>query len=275
MTNSNDRAARFRALHTTGILLLPNCWDAASARVIEDAGAQAIATTSAGLAWSLGSPDGDALDRESAVAAIARIAAAVNVPVSADIESGFGATPAEVALTAAAVVEAGAVGVNIEDVAGDDAGALRETGDQCERLAAARAGAGDDLFINARIDVHLRGIGEPEGRFEETVARAEAYAGAGADGIFVPGVTDAETISRLSAAIRLPLNVLAGPGALPPSELARLGVARVSLGSSIASAAYGLARRAAVALFEDGDYSPSADGIDYGSMNGLLERRSD
>jgi 2-methylisocitrate lyase-like PEP mutase family enzyme len=245
---TNEKAARFRALHTTPALRLPNCWDAASAAVIAAAGAPAIATTSAGVAWSLGRPDGDALDRES----------------------GFGATPKDVAETLAAVVEAGAVGVNIEDTTSEAPGSLRPLADQAERLAAAREGAGADLFINARIDIYLAGIGEESDRFDATVARAEAYAKAGADGIFVPGVTDPATVAALVQAIRLPLNVLAGPGAPAPSELERLGVARISLGSGVASAAYELARRAAVGLFEEDSYDAIAGGIGYGTMNGLL-----
>jgi 2-methylisocitrate lyase-like PEP mutase family enzyme len=267
---TNDKATRFRALHTTPALRLPNCWDAASAAVIAAAGAPAIASTSAGVAWSLGRPDGDALDRESAVDAIARIVRAVDVPVTADIESGFGATPKDVAETLAAVVEAGAVGVNIEDTTSEVPDSLRPLADQVERLAAAREGAGPDLFINARIDIYLAGIGEEADRFDATVARAEAYAQAGADGIFVPGVTDPATIAALVEAVRLPLNVLAGPGAPAPSELERLGVARISLGSGVASAAYELARKAAVGLFEEDSYDAIAGGIGYGTMNGLL-----
>jgi len=267
---TNTLAARFRSLHTTPALRLANCWDAASAAVIAAAGAPAIATTSAGIAWSLGRPDGDALDRDAALDAIARIVRVVDVPVSADIESGFGATPKDVAETLAAVAEAGAVGVNIEDSNVETPGSLREIADQAERLAAAREGAGPDLFINARIDMYLAGIGEESERFDATVARAEAYAQAGADGIFVPGVTDPTVIAALVQAIRLPLNVLAGPGAPAPSELERLGVARISLGEGLASAAYEVARKATVGFLEAGSYDAIAGGIGYGPMNELL-----
>lgn len=267
---TNDKAARFRSLHTAPALRLPNCWDAASAAIIAAAGAPAVATTSAGVAWSLGRPDGDALDRESAIDAIARIVRVVDVPVTADIESGFGVSAKDVAETLAAVVEAGAIGVNIEDTTAEAPGSLRAVADQTERLAAAREGAGAGLFINARIDMYLAGIGEEADRFEATVARAEAYARAGADGIFVPGVTDAATIAALVEAIRLPLNVMAGPGALAPSELERLGVARISLGPGLASAAYELARKAAVGFLEADAYDAMAGGIGYGTMNDLL-----
>ncbi|GAA2139121.1 isocitrate lyase/PEP mutase family protein [Glycomyces algeriensis] len=267
---TNQTAARFRALHTTPALRLPNCWDAASAAVIAAAGAPAIATTSAGIAWSLGRPDGDALDRDAAIEAIARIVRVVDVPVTADIESGFGATPKDVAATLAAVTEAGAVGVNIEDTTAVTPGSLRDLADQVERLEAAREGAGPDLFINARIDMYLAGIGEESERLDATIARAQAYAEAGADGIFVPGVTDPATITALLQAIRLPLNVMAGPGALAPSELERLGVARISLGPGLATAAYELARKATVGFLEADSYDAIADGIAYGTLNELL-----
>ncbi|SDE33537.1 isocitrate lyase/PEP mutase family protein [Glycomyces harbinensis] len=269
---TNDKAARFRSLHTTPPLRLPNCWDAGSAAVIAAAGAEAIATTSAGIAWSLGRPDGDAIDRETALAAIERVVKAVDVPVTADIESGFGATPKDVAETLAAVAGTGAVGVNIEDSDVGTPGALRPIAEQAERYAAAREGAGADLFINARIDVYLMGIGEEAARLDAVVERAGAYAEAGVDGIFVPGVADAAVIAELVQAIRLPLNVLAGPGSPTPSELGRLGVARISLGSGVASAAYGVARRVTLALLEEDAYAPGEGGADYGTMQGLLLR---
>ncbi len=167
MTNQNplrDRALAFRALHVPGRpLVLPNAWDAASARIVEDTGAAAVATTSAGVAWALGVPDGDLLGRERAVAAVARIAGSVAVPVSADIESGFAEDPAGVADTVRAVLAAGAVGVNIEDALYGGEGVLRPVAEQAERIAAAREAAdaeGVPLFVNARIDTFLRGAGE-------------------------------------------------------------------------------------------------------------------
>ncbi|RRS00513.1 isocitrate lyase/PEP mutase family protein [Glycomyces terrestris] len=266
---TNELAQRFRSLHTTPPLLLPNCWDAGSAAVIAAAGAPAIATTSAGVAWSLGRPDGDALKRDEAVAVVERVVRAVDLPVTADVESGFGRTPKGVRKTLAAVAAAGAVGVNIEDTVAEEPGSLRPLTDQAERLAAAREGAGPDLFINARIDIYLAGIGEPETRLAAVIERAAAYAEAGADGIFVPGVTDPETITALVNAISLPLNILAGPGAPAPSALAKLGVARISLGSQVASAAYAAARRAALGLFDSDTYDTEG-GIDYGTMQSLL-----
>ncbi len=204
------------------------------------------------------------------MAAIARIVRAVDVPVSADIESAYGATAKEVAETLRAVADAGAAGVNIEDTVAETPDSLRPIAEQAERLAAAREGAGPALFINARIDLYLAGIGPEDTRFEAAVTRAAAYAEAGADGIFVPGLTDPDTIAALAEAIELPLNVMAGPGAPAPSVLERLGVARVSLGPGVAAVAYAAARKAALALFEADSYEAVEGGLDYGTMQGLL-----
>jgi 2-methylisocitrate lyase-like PEP mutase family enzyme len=268
MTNSPNHARLFRALHDgPAVLALPNAWDVASARLVEDAGAAAVATTSAGVAWSLGAPDGDRLDRDRAVDLVARVVSAVDIPVSADIEGGFADGAEGVAGTVRAVLAAGAVGVNLEDADHRGAGALLPVAEQAERIAAARAAAGGGLFLNARIDTYLRGAPDP---LRETLTRAAAYVAAGADGIFVPGVTDPETIAALVAGVPVPLNVLAGPGAPPVPELAKLGVARVSLGSSIAEAAYAVADRAARELLTTGTYAALAGALDYGRLNALL-----
>lgn len=259
-------AARFRSLHTAADpLVLVNAWDAASARVIAAAGARAVATTSAGVAWSLGVPDGDALTRDAMLAHLARVVAAVDVPVTADVESGFGVTPDEVAATLRGVVAAGAVGVNLEDTVRGDAPGLRPVAEQVARLAAARAAA-PDVYINARIDTYLHGDDDLDG----TVARAHAYLAAGASGIFVPGVVDAGTIAALAAAIPAPLNILVGPSAPSVADLAKLGVARVSLGSWVAEAAYTVARRAAEEAFSTGTYTSLEGADDYGVLNTLM-----
>ena len=275
MTNQNtlrDRALAFRALHVPGRpLILPNAWDAASARIVEDAGASAVATTSAGLAWALGVADGDRLDRERALEAVARITASVAVPVSADIESGFAKDPAGVADTVRAVLAAGAVGVNIEDALYGGEGVLRSIAEQAERIAAAREAAdaeGVPLFVNARIDTFLRGAGG----VDATLERAAAFRAAGADGIFVPGAVEPGTVKELADGIEAPLNVLVGPGAPPVAELAALGVARVSAGSSIAAAAYAVVRRAARELLDTGTYGAQTGGLGYGELNSLLAR---
>ncbi|MGI5346707.1 isocitrate lyase/PEP mutase family protein [Streptomyces sp. CA-250714] len=266
-----DPALAFRSRHVPGRpLVLPNAWDATSARIVEDAGAAAVATTSAGLAWALGAADGDRLDRDRALGAVARLAEAVRVPVTADIESGYARDSAGVGDTIRAVIAAGAVGVNIEDALyGSGEGPLRPVAEQAERLAAARQAAdaaGVSLFVNARIDTFLSGAGD----VDFTLERAAAFLAAGADGIFVPGVVDPVTVKALAEGIDAPLNVLAGPGAPPVAELAALGVARVSVGSGIAQAAHAVVRHAARELLGAGTYETLAGGLDYGELNTLL-----
>ena len=256
------RAALFAGLHTPGKpLLLPNAWDVASAVMIAAAGAKAIATTSAGVAWSLGVPDGGGLGADRAAAAVARIVTAVDVPVSADIEAGY----EDLAATVSAVLQAGAVGVNIEDT---QAGVLLSSAEQAERLRQARAaadGAGLRPWINARTDVFLTGSGQ----LGEALARSAAYAEAGADSLFVPGLVDPAGIAELAAG-PLPVAVMAWPGAPSAAELAAAGAARISLGSAIAQAAFGVAARAAAELLADGTYDSVADSVDYRTMNDAL-----
>ncbi|MET8542341.1 isocitrate lyase/phosphoenolpyruvate mutase family protein [Kitasatospora sp. NPDC004799] len=274
MTAQHDSARLFHALHDPAApLALANAWDAASARLVEAAGARAIATTSAGVSWALGAADGNRLDREQAIALIRRVVDAVSVPVTADIESGFGATPAEVADTVARVVAAGAVGVNIEDAHADGGSVLRPVTEQCARITAARAAAdeaGLRLYVNARVDTYLLGAGPEEARLQETLDRARAYLDAGASGVFVPGVTDTGVVAALTAGIPAPVNILAGPGAPSVAELSRLGVARVSLGSAVAEAAYATVRRVATELATTGTYTCLTDTVDYGEFNALL-----
>jgi len=271
MTIPNTQRAKASLLHTLHrrVLVLPNAWDAMSARLAEDAGATAVATTSAGVAWSLGVADGDRLDRESALDLVRRIAAAVDVPVTADIESGYADDPEGVAKTIEGVLAAGAVGVNIEDGGPES---LRPIEEQAERVAAARRAADAldvPLFVNARVDTYLRAAGDPAARLRGTLARASAYVAAGADGIFVPGVTDPETVTALVQGVTVPLNVMAGPGAPDVATLAGLGVARVSLGSAVAQAAYAVVRQAAREALTTGTYTALAGALDYGELNGL------
>jgi 2-methylisocitrate lyase-like PEP mutase family enzyme len=267
-----EQALAFRARHVPGRpIVLPNAWDTASARLVEQAGATAVATTSAGLAWALGAADGDRLSRDDALAAIARIASTVAVPVSADIETGYADDAAGVGDTIRAVLAAGAVGVNIEDgLYGGDA-PLRPAAEQAERIAAARQAAdaaGVPLFVNARVDTYLRGAGG----LSETLERAAAYLAAGADGVFVPGAVDPGTVKALAEGIDGPLNVLVGPGAPAVGELAALGVARVSAGSALAQAVHGLVHRAARELLDAGTYGELAGGSGYEELNALLGR---
>ena len=272
-----ERAARFRALHGgPEILLLCNVWDAASARVVEEAGFPAIATTSAGIAWSLGYADGEHAPFEEVVAAVRRIVRIAGVPVSADIETGFGESPEESAKSCLSILEAGAVGVNLEDgVDGRDG--LVEPALQSEKIRAAKeaaAGAGMDLFVNARTDGFLDQVGDPATRFEEAVRRCNAYRAAGADSLFVPGVSDEAVIGRLVREIDGPVNILAGPQSPPIATLARLGVARVSLGSGAARAGLGFLRRIARELAEQGTYSAIAsDAISSAEANALFSPR--
>ncbi|WOX23366.1 isocitrate lyase/phosphoenolpyruvate mutase family protein [Streptomyces solicathayae] len=266
-TAQPNKAHLFRSLHTPAApLLLANVWDVASARVVEAAGAPAIATTSAGVAWSLGAPDGDVLTRDRALDAIARIVASVAVPVTADIEGGYGKDADEVAETVAGVLAAGAAGINIED-------GTRPPEELAARLAAVRrtvGRAGTDLFVNARIDTYLFELGDPDTRLADTLARARRYVEAGADGIFVPGVTDAATIEALAGDISVPLNVMAGPGTPAVPELGALGVARVSLGAGVAQAAYAAARRTAQEFYRTGGYDSLSEGIAFPELNTLL-----
>ncbi|MGI5459678.1 isocitrate lyase/PEP mutase family protein [Streptomyces sp. CA-249302] len=273
MTSQRDRAEAFRSLHVPGTpLVLPNAWDTSSARIVEDAGAAAVATTSAGLSWALGAADGDRLDRATALDAVARIAAAVEVPVSADVETGYAEDAAGVGDTIRAVIAAGAVGVNIEDALYEaGTGPLRSVEEQAERIAAAREAAdaqGVPLFVNARIDTFLRGDGD----VDLTLERAAAFLAAGADGIFVPGAVEPGALKLLVDGIDGPFNAMAHPGAPTVAELAALGVARVSVGSGIAQAAHAVVRRAARELLGAGTYDTLADGLDYGELNAVLGR---
>jgi 2-methylisocitrate lyase-like PEP mutase family enzyme len=272
-----ERAERFRRLHEgPGILVVGSVWDAGSAVVFEREGFDALATSSAGVAFSLGRPDGECLAREELLAAIARIVAAVRVPVSADVERGYGREPREVGETCRGVLEAGAVGVNLEDASSDHERRLVDEGLQVEKIRAVRAMAdafGVHLVINARCDGYLLGIGDDATRFADTVHRLNRYYEAGADCLFAPGVTDRQTIERLVAELTGPLNILATAGAPPVAELATLGVRRVSQGSGPARAALAATRRVARELKRHGTYDAYVEGaIAYADANRLFER---
>jgi 2-methylisocitrate lyase-like PEP mutase family enzyme len=272
-----ERAERFRRLHAgPDVLVVGSAWDAGSAVVFERAGFAAIATSSAGMAFSLGYPDGERVPRDQMLAAIARVVRATPLPVSADIETGYGRTPAEVSATCRGVLEAGAIGVNLEDTTGDAAHPLVEIERQAEKIRAVRAMAdafGVPLVVNARTDVYWLGIGDGATRVAETVRRANAYRAAGADCLFVPGLLDCPTIARLACEIDGPLNVLASKGMPPVAELAALGVRRVSQGSGPARAALAVAQRVARELHGDGTYAAySEDAVPYAEANRLFDR---
>lgn len=268
------KAALLRELHSDGVLLLPNAWDAGSAAVIAAAGAKAVATTSGGVSWSAGRPDGQGLTREEMAGLVGRIASAVDVPVTADIEGGYGPAPEDVAATVTAVIEAGAVGVNLED--SKPTGDLFTAEEQGARIRAARRAAEQaglpGLVVNLRTDVFLFGIGEPEGREADVLARAAVYAEAGADSLFVPGLLDLEVLARLVKDQSLPVNAMAGPGAPSVSQLAAAGVRRISLGTAVAQAAYAVAQRATAELLGAGTYGALEGALDYGAVNGSFSR---
>ncbi|MFE6778767.1 isocitrate lyase/phosphoenolpyruvate mutase family protein [Streptomyces sp. NPDC057702] len=274
-----ERARAFRDLHSgERALVLPNAWDPASARIVEEAGAAAVATTSAGVGWGLGFGDGERLSRDQAIELVARVVATVDVPVTADIEGGFGDTVDEVAATVRGVLAAGAVGINLEDTHhGSNGAAVRDTEENAARIAAVRHvsdEAGVPLFVNARIDTYLASVGKPEDRLDETLERAKTYVAAGADGIFVPGVIDFETVTALVKGVGAPLNVMVWPGAPSVEEFARLGVARISVGAAIAQSVHALTRRAAHEVLTSGTYTSFAEGLTYPELNGLFERRA-
>jgi 2-methylisocitrate lyase-like PEP mutase family enzyme len=269
------KAEALRKLHDRSrLLILPNAWDAASARIFEEAGFPAIATTSAGIAYALGYADKERIPRDEMAAAIRRIVEAVKVPVTADVEAGYGGRATDVAQTVEAILEAGAVGMNLEDATHASRKPLFDAEVQVDRIIAAKemaAAVGVPLVINARTDVFLVGTGEPEERLAEAVSRANAYREAGADCLFVPGVTDAETIRTLAKEIKGPLNILAGRDVPPARELFKLGVARVSVGSGPMRAAMGLLRRIAEELRGPGTWASLLDGaIPYATMNRLM-----
>ena len=262
-----QRAAALLQLHDRSrILVLANIWDVASALAVEAAGFPAIATASAGISASLGYRDGEQIPRDQMLQVVARIARAVRVPVTADLEGGYG----DPAGTVAAALAAGAVGMNLEDGSGGELAIIDE---QASKIRAARATAdraGVPFVINARTDVYSRPGGEE--RFAQAVERARAYRAAGADCIFVPGVRDADTIGRLAAAIEGPLNVLAGAGSPDVATLFRLGVARVSTGPGLMRTALSAARRAAEELRDHGTFAFAEGNITGAELDRLLAR---
>jgi 2-methylisocitrate lyase-like PEP mutase family enzyme len=254
--------------HGPDILVLPNAWDVASARVVEQAGFAAIATTSSGVAATLGYADGQRIKRDEMIDVVRRIATAVSCPVTADIESGFGDGIDEVLQTIRAVIEAGAVGVNIEDSTKKGKRKLVDVDQQVTLLKEIRA-LGDaldvPLVINARTDVYLLPGGDAESKVAQAAQRANAYFDAGADCFFPIGASDANTVAALTRAINGSINVLAGPKTPSIAELARLGVARVSFGSGPMRAALGYLRAVAQELHDEGTYTRLLQGAISGN----------
>ena len=257
-----------RALHHNHTLILPNAWDVASARIIQEAGFTAVATTSAGIAFTLGYPDGQRISREEMLAVVARIAKAVKLPVTADVEAGYGNRPEDAARTARDVLAAGAVGMNLEDTTGDPQRPLLELALQVERVQAVRE---LPIVLNARTDVYLLEVGPPKTRYDEALRRLVAFRDAGADCVFVPGLRDPATIARFVKDLQCPVNILAGPGSPSIPELQKLGVARVSVGSAAMRATLGLLRRIAAELKGAGTYTTLEGGIPFADVNRMME----
>jgi 2-methylisocitrate lyase-like PEP mutase family enzyme len=258
----------FKDLHRgPELLLLPNAWDALTARLIESLGAKAIATTSAGLAWSRGYPDGNALPEDQLIAAIGDIARVIRVPLTVDVEAGYADDPAVVTRLIARVLSVGAVGINIEDGAGSPELLCRKIA--ATRDHAARSGA--ELFINARTDVYLRGLATGQAAAEEVIRRASRYRAAGCDGLFVPGLSSADAMVMIAGAIEpMPLNVMAVRDLPPLETLRRSGARRLSAGSSIAQAAIGRTTHL-VSSFLAGTMSEMFEAAaDYSAVNRLF-----
>lgn len=270
-----DHARTLHALHAPagGGLILPNAWDAASARTLEHAGAPAIGTTSAGIAFALGYPDGQAAPVEDLLDALARLVRATSRPVTADLEGGYAPDPEGVAATVTRALRLGVAGLNLEDAAGT--GALRCVEDQTLRLRAARQaadGLGVPAYLNARTDTYRAGVGTtPAERFAETVRRGRAYLHAGADSVFVPGLTDPATIRELRAALGGPVSVMLLPGGPDAPTLLRAGASRVSSGPGLMLASLGHTLTLTRDLLGPGTL-PATPGPDYAQVQGWFSR---
>jgi 2-methylisocitrate lyase-like PEP mutase family enzyme len=276
--NQQSLARDFLALHNgPKILVLPNAWDVPSARIFEQTGFPAIATTSAGIANSLGYADGQNIPRNEMLAAVHRIAESVAVPVTADMEAGYGTTPEELEDMAREVISAGAVGMNLEDGVAGRPDQIADLARQKENIAAvveASNRLGVALLVNARTDIFLHSIGPAETRLARSLERLNSYREAGAQCLFAPGVTDERTIGDLVHGLTGPLNVLANPGTPSVSVLQKLGVARVSLGSGPMRATLGLLTRLAGQLMREGTFQLMTEGaVSYADSNRLVEAK--
>ena len=267
MTQS-EKAEALRRLHAgPRILRLCNVWDAASARIVELAGFPAVATGSAGIAYSLGYPDGEAIPPAGMLAQVRSIARAVSVPVTADLEAGYG----DIEQTVEGLIEAGGAGMNLEDY---QQGALLGLPAQLAKIRAVRRigeRMGVPVVVNARTEIYLAALGDPSTRFERSCERLAAYRDEGADCLFIPGVRDEETIVRLVATLRFPINILGAAGGLSAGHLQRLGVARVSVGSGPMRATMGLMRRIAEEMRDGGTFDCMGEGtIPYPGANAMF-----
>jgi 2-methylisocitrate lyase-like PEP mutase family enzyme len=272
-----DRAHRLRRMHDRSqMLLLPNAWDAGSARLFAQRGFAAVATTSGGMAWSLGYADGEQVPLAQVLQAVARITRVCAVPVTVDFEGGYGPTPYEVAASVLAVIEAGAVGINLEDSLPGH-GPLRAIETAAARIAAARTAAatsGVPLVINARVDLWMQ-PGDPDdpARLHEAVQRAQAYLAAGADCIYPIGLRDPGVLTDFITAIDAPVNVAAGAGMPTLAELARIGVARVSTATRLATLAFGAVDHALAQMRDSGGFDALASPFTYDDAQQLFAPR--
>ena len=278
MRSQKDKAQDFRGLHHgKRILILPNAWDVPSARVFENEGFPAVATSSAGLMVSLGYPDGEVIDRDEFVSAVRRIGRVLSIPLSVDIVAGFGRSTKEVLIIVKAILKAGGVGINIEDFA-HATKQLYPIERQIENVKAIRK-LGDTLdiplVINSRTDALRFGQGDDVAKFQEAVRRASAYRDAGADCVYPMGLTEADTVRRFVKELDCPVNVMVRKGLPTVSDLERLGVARVSFGPSASYAAMGLLKRVAKEVLEKGTYQNLTDGaISFDELNSLALAKS-
>ncbi len=268
------KAQRLLELHTgPDILVMANAWDVISAVVLADMGFPALATTSAGIAFARGYPDGERIPRHEMIGEIKRIARAVDVPVTADLESGYGKRPEDVAETISLALAAGAAGANIEDSYPDQPDRQYEPTEAAERIQAARAaadGLGVNFVVNARCDTFLPGRERSAASIADAIARLNAYKAAGADCLFTPWVGDAETIAVLVRELDGPLNILAGPNTIPIPELKQLGVRRVSTGGGLYRSCLGHLGKAVRELQGPGTFTYTNEAPSHESINKLL-----
>jgi 2-methylisocitrate lyase-like PEP mutase family enzyme len=263
-----NHATTFHALHAgPGVLVIPNGWDAISCRLLEEAGASAVATSSAAVAWGLGYADGNLLPVPLLIQTLSNIGRVLSVPLTADIEGGYSDDPATVGETAARVIGAGAVGINLED--GGGSAELLAAKIAAVRAAAVKAGV--DLYINARADIYLRGLAEGEAAVAEVLRRARLYKDAGASGLFAPAVKVPGEIAAIAAGTPLPLNVMSMPGVPDAAALAELGARRLSSATGLSRAAWSAFSRAAKAWLAGGDNDAlAAAGAEAGNYNKLF-----
>jgi len=261
------KAERLRRLHSgSEILVLPNAWDAISARIVEAEGFPAVATTSAGVAAVLGYADGQHIPRSEMLFLIGKIAGAVEVPVTADVEAGYD-DPAQ---TVGDLIACGVVGLNLEDMVDGRLIPLAQQIEVIRKVIRAANAAGVPLVLNARTDIFLAHDGDETSRYDRAVERLNAFHDAGADCLFAPGIVDLETIARLVADLKGPLNILATDASLRIADLHRLGVRRVSIGSGTSRVALGATRRFVRQVRDEGTMTALSDAVPYAEIQKLL-----